>query len=779
MRILDRYILKEMVGPTALGFGFYTFIILMTRLFDFAEMIIKRSLPVTTVIRLLAWSLPNIVVLTIPMSLLVGILIAVGRLSADSEIIAMRSSGISTRAIYRPVFYFTFAIFVMNFVVMNLVVPRGNHAFQGLRSEIVTSAIETGIRPRVFFSEYENLVLYVNDIDSQTGQWKGVFISDSSDPENQRIILAASGQLSTRGPGRQVWVDLQQAQTHVSSVRKPARYDLNKNAAQRFLIPDKYESGKPQSMGKSFREYGLLELIEFVRSPRGRDPIDLRVAQVEIHKKFAIPFACLAFGLVGLPLGITNRGGGKSSGFSLSIAIILVYYIFINNGEDLAQSGKIPPALGMWAPNLLISGFGIYLMARSGSEKAARPPLASALLGRVRTLLRRRKPERPAGREELVPIEQPSPLSSRLDIAFPNILDRYVIREFLKVLLLVMMATTVLFLIVDYTEIAGDIGKNSIPFDIVLAYYRYFALQLFSWTLPVSILVATLVTFGLLSKNNEITALKANGVSLYRVAVPIVGIALVASLISYFLLDFVLPYSNQRHRELRDQIKGKARPSAFSVQQRQWRFGEGRSLFNFLSYTRARKELSQVQVFELDQTGFRLIRRVFAERARFDGTGWVFEKGWIRSFGADGVVSFSPFPRPIRLQYRERPEDFEGEVRSPEQMTYLELRRYIASLRSSGYAADELAVELYKKTSWPFICVVMALIALPFAFRIGKRGALYGIGIALFLAFVYWTVFGIFTKFGEVGNLPAMLSAWSANILFAIAALYLFLRVET
>ena len=112
-------------------------------------------------------------------------------------------------------------------------------------------------------------------------------------------------------------------------------------------------------------------------------------------------------------------------------------------------------------------------------------------------------------------------------------------------------------------------------------------------------------------------------------------------------------------------------------------------------------------------------------------------------------------------------------------VTFAQLRRYIASIRSSGYAAEELTVKLYAKTSWPAISLVMALIALPFAFRIGKRGALYGFGIALVLGIVYWIVFAIFTKFGEVGNLPAVLSAWSANILFAIAAVYLFLHVDT
>src|SRR5438876_6642168 len=185
MKILTRYILKEMFGPTVLGFSFYTFIILMRQLFDFAGMIIKRSLPAGTVGELLLLSLPHIIVLTVPMSLLFGILIAIGRLSSDSEIIAMRALVISTRAIYRPVFIFSFAVFLLNLYLMQVVLPRGNTKFQALRAEIYTSSVEKDLRPRVFYDEFENLMLYVNDVDPRTGLWKGVFVADSRPDETQ------------------------------------------------------------------------------------------------------------------------------------------------------------------------------------------------------------------------------------------------------------------------------------------------------------------------------------------------------------------------------------------------------------------------------------------------------------------------------------------------------------------------------------------------------------------------------------------------------------------
>ena len=815
MKILTRYILKEMVGPTLLGFGFYTFIILMRQLFDFAGMIIKRSLPASTVLQLLWLSLPNIIVLTIPMSLLFGILIAIGRLSADSEIISMRALGISTRTIYRPVFLFSFVAFLLNFYLMNILLPKGNSRLQALKAEIYTASIEKELRPRVFYDEYANVMIYVNDIDARTGRWKGVFVADSRGDESQnattpaqtiqaaareetpfigqrssqKIIVAESGSLSIL-PSKQVWLNLYKADNHLWDPRRPDRYDWTTNNFQRMRLPDR-SGAETTNMTyiRSFREMNLRELFVQARVAQTamertqRNPrVDLRenynLAHVEIHKKFAIPCACLVFGVLGLPLGITNRRGGKSSGFSLSVVIILVYYIMLNNGEQLAATGRVQPWIAMWTPNLILLAIGIYLLGRANRVTGA-PRTGGGLVGTMLTGVRALISRKRAARVEITASEIDEPeVLRRLDITFPNIMDRYILREFLKILALVLISVAVLAIVVDYTQISGDVQANRIAFHTLFAYYRFMLFQIVNWTLPISVLVATLITFGLFSKSNEVTAFKSGGISLYRIAMPVVSIAVAMSVFSYLTADYVLPYSNQRVDELRKKIKGQRTVSARD-QQKLWFLGKGRYIINFLAYDRNAKQLSQVQVFEFHPTQFRLVRRVYAESARWDGQGWVFERGWIRSFGDNRTVIYSEIMQPLRLFYRERPEDFATEIKAPEQMTFAQLRRYIETIRKSGYAAEDLSVKLYEKTSWPFISVVMALIALPFAFRTGKRGALYGVGIALVVGIVYWMVFAIFTKFGEVGNLPAPLAAWSANVLFAIAAVYLFLGVET
>ncbi|HEX3581489.1 MAG TPA: LPS export ABC transporter permease LptG [Thermoanaerobaculia bacterium] len=807
MKILTRYILKETFGPTMLGLLFYTSIILMRQLFDLAGMIIRQSLSLGTVMHLLGLSMPHIIVLTIPMSLLFGILIAVGRLSADSEIIAMRALGISTRTIYLPVFLFSFAIFLLNLYLMNTWLPRANAELSRMKLEIATSGAQKEIRPRVFYDDFENVIVYVNDVDSRTGEWRGVFVADTRTEDNsakygttpagiaaaasqehpnaaagaigqrsgQRISVAQRGAIVVVKPQQQLWLNLYKASTHVWDPRRPDRYDVNSNDLQRIFLGDKYQNDSKRYV-LSLREMDLAQLwTQQKLLARTTDRETYNLVWVEIYKKFSIPFACIAFGVLGLPLGITNRRGGKSSGFSLSIAIILFYYVTINNGEALAAAGKITPFVGMWAANIVLLVIGIYLLIRANRDAGARRREGS-IFSRAKNAIVRALTRRG---ETVTEHDEPQILS-RLDITFPNIIDRYVLREFLKILALVVISTAAMIMIIDYTEIANDIRANHIPLHVVLAYYRFLLFQVLNWTLPISVLVSTLVTFGMLSKNNEVTAIKSGGVSLYRVAMPIIAIAVVISVLAYLLLDFVLPYSNQRVDSIHNRIKrGKEAATAAAMQQKLWFAGKGRYLINFLAYDHTTKELTQVQVFELHPTEFRLVRRVYAQSARWNGHAWVFTNGWVRSFLDNGESTYAPIVTPLELYYKETPDDFETELRTPDQMTYAELSRYIDTIRRSGYSAEQLTVKLYTKTSWPVLSLVMALIALPFAFKIGKRGALYGVGIALILGITYWMVFAIFTKFGEVGNLPPLLSAWSANILFSIAAIYMFLNVET
>jgi LPS export ABC transporter permease LptF/LPS export ABC transporter permease LptG len=789
---LDRYILTEILGPLGIGFLVYTFILLIRFLFQSAEMIIRRGLPFSVVGELLVLTLPNIVVLTLPMSLLFGILIAVGRMSSDSELIAMRSCGISLLTLYRPILLLSAFFTVVNTLLMVYALPWGNHSLQQLRLKIATQSVSQQVQPRVFYEEWPGKVVYVFEVPPGEDRWKGVFLAESipTSGDNQ-VTIADWGEVRVDPAGEQVILRLYNAIRHKVDLNAPDRYEVSRHKRLDLVLEDQFttEQKAKISVSKSIRELTLDELEDLWEDPTASDE-QRNLALVEIHKKFSIPMACMVFGLFALPLGINNRRGGKASGFALSIAVIVVYYILLSNGEEAARFGKLPPWLGMWSPNILLAVGGVFLLARRNRDK-------SLLLSRVDRWIREdvwggllflRGLRREARRERLQRKEQrsrPAPrqprmvfLLPRLRLAFPNILDRYVVRLFSLVFLLVTLSGVSLFIVFDLSETVDEILKNKVPNGVVLSYYKYISLQMFYDIAPIVVLVTTLMTFSLLARTNEVTAAKALGLSLYRLALPAVMAALLVTLFSGYLESSVLPASNEKVAQLKDRIRGRETARTYRRADRQWLFGQGRYIYNYIHYDDRRQSLQRLQVFDFDER-HRMTRRLFAQEARYIGEAWVFTDGWARSFDDVELTDYTRFQEPKIVRYPETPDYFASEIRPPEQMRYGELKEYIQELQESGQAVPELKVQLHSKIAFPVISLVMALVALPFAFRLGRQGALYGIGVSVVLGMVFLGIYAFFSTLGEAGALPPAVAVWSPGAVFSIISVYLFLGVKT
>lgn len=796
---LDRYIVSEILGPLGLGFLVYTFILLIRFLFTSAEMIIRRGLPASVVGELLLLTLPNIVVLTLPMSLLFGILIAVGRLSSDSELIAMRAVGISLLALYRPILLLSAFCTVVNTLLMVYALPWGNHALQQLRLEILTQSISQQVQPRVFYEEWEGKVVYVFEVPEGEKRWHGVFLAESvpSGQDNQ-VTIADWGEVLVDSTGEKVVLRLYNAIRHKVDLNAPDRYEVSRHRRLDLILEDQFTSEQKAkiSVSKGIRELTLSELRQLSEDPTATQE-QRNLASVEIHKKFAIPMACMVFGLFALPLGINNRRGGKASGFALSILVIIVFYIMLSNGEEWARYGRVPGWLAMWAPNLLLATLGFFLLVRRNRDK-------SLLLSRIDRWIREdvwrgivrlqgfhrdRRREKIREREERRErrLARGAESASRADlvlrlphprIVFPNILDRYVVSMFSMVFGLVVLSGVSLFIIFDLSETIDEILKNKPPSGVVLRYYEYLSLQMFYDIAPIVVLVTTLMTFSLLASKNEITAAKALGVSLYRLALPALVAALLVSVFCGYLESEVLPASNEKVAKLKDRIRGSETVRTYRRADRQWLFGQGRYIYNYLHYDPEQQALQRLQVFDFD-AGHRLSRRLFTEKAQFIGDAWVFSNGWSRSYQGVEVTDYQRFETPKIVRYPETPAYFDSEIRPPEQMRYGELKEYIDELRDSGQPVPELQVELYNKVAFPVVSLIMALVALPFAFRLGRQGTLYGIGLSVVLGMVFLAIFVFFTKMGEVGALPPAVAVWSPGTVFAIFSAYLFLGVRT
>jgi LPS export ABC transporter permease LptG/LPS export ABC transporter permease LptF len=826
LRRLDRYLVSETLGPLVIGFLVYTFVVLAQFLLQSAEMIVRRGVPAPLVGKMILLSLPNIVVITIPMAFLFAILVAVGRLSADSELVAMRSSGVSLLSLYRPILLLSLALTAGNTYLMMTLLPAGNHALQRLRIDIITQSINKQIEPRVFYDEWEGFMLYVWEAPAQAEEWHGVLLAERRPGEDTQVTVAERGHVEVDESGERVSLKLTNAVTHRVDLEDPGKYHIVKNDSFERLVEERFTSEQRAKVKayKGLREKTIEELQRDLADPEFPEQL-ANLARVEIHKKFSLPAACLVFGLIALPLGFSaRRGASKSSSFAVSIVIILFYWVMISNGEEAARVGRISPWLSMWLPNIVLGLFGTFLLWRRNADKSLRLQrldswlqrrVASALDRRRARRLERARPRQAAGAAGAPPAGGSSPdathgassptatrgpssttsLSAphrvqprdqrfvlrlpRLQFPTPSLLDRYIGTLFTRIALLVLASMVAVFIIADFTEIADDILNNDVPGDVVFRYYRYMSMQIVYELAPVVVLVTTLVTFGLLSRTNEIIACQATGTSLYRLSIPAILCAAVLAVGCFYLQAEVLPSTNRKVARIQDQIKGREEPRVYRRGDRQWLYGQGRYVYHFQSYDPDNKMLARLQVLEFDDD-IAIVRRLYAADARYQEDGrWRFSRGWMRRFEDDEVVAYEAFEEPVVSRFPETPDYFESDLKPPEQMNYSELKDYIRDLETSGQPVPEMRTQLYAKVSYPFAAVVMALVALPFAFRLGRKGALYGLGISIVLGMVFMAVYHFFTTLGETGALPPLLSVWTPSIAFSFLSIYLFLGVRT
>lgn len=786
---LERYIFRETLVPVGLGFLIYTFILLMQVLFNAAEMIIRRGVPAAQIGEFILLTLPNVVVLTIPMALPFGILVAVGRLSSDSELIAMRASGLSLKRLYLPILALSIFLTLLTGFLSIYVMPRTNHAFARLRLDILARSLAKQVEPRVFYEEFEGLMLYVFDFDSLRDKWRGVFLTDDLPQNKNRVAVAERGDIRIDKDGKNLLLNLENVVFHHVDFSKPLEYTTESSREWNEAIANDLSSGQfsKSSISKGLREQTLPQLRASLRNPNLHPQIR-NLTRVEIHKKFSIPAACLAFGLIALPLGITKLRGARATGFAVSVGLIVAYWIMIKTGEETAATGHTSPWLAMWLPNLVLSGLGLYFLYRKNRDLDLLP----AFLGRLVPF----KFSHKSKISESATQETDSSLSTRAanssnvrrqevilkiprwSLRFPNLLDRYIFASFTSILAMVMLSCVAIYVVADLTDKADEFLRSDLPTSLIIDFYKYQLFQMSYDVSPIAVLVTTLVTFGLMAQRNEVVAAKALGVSLYRLAVPVLIAACGVMAFSVYLEATILPAANEKVERIKDRLRGEP-TRTYRRADRQWLFGQGKYIYNYLRYDSDSKTLYRLQVFEFDDK-HRLVRRLFTNSAQYKGDSWVFNGGWVRSFDNGIAEEYEPFDGPRVANFPETPAYFEADVKPARAMTFHELRKYLKELADSGQPrSPELEVRLHEKVALPVVSLVMALVALPFAFRLGKRGALYGVSIGIVLGFIYYAIFVFFSTLGTTDVLPPSVAVWSSNVLFAVFSIYLFLGVKT
>jgi LPS export ABC transporter permease LptF/LPS export ABC transporter permease LptG len=773
MRILDRYIVREVFRHAILGLVVFTFVLFFPKLVRLMELFVRHSGSGTQILKLFLCIFPSIFIFTVPMAILIGVLLGLGRMSADSEIIALTALGIGRLRILLPVGVLA-AIGAAITMSMSLwLAPLALRNLRAIEADLITSQISFQVQPRVFDERFPRMVLYVNDVAASGTQWHGVFLAEAGGENGSRLTLAENAIVIAEPKLGKLELHLQGGTTHEFSRSDPDRYSVTAFGQSDWPI-EVSGLGAAQPRQLSNAERSVRELLSDT-GPGWRE------ARVELHGRFAFPVACFVFALVAVPLGAQPRRGGRAAGSLLAVILIATYYLLFVMGAGLARQGKVSPAEGIWFGNAVLAVLGLVLLPRMeqfrGESRWLRP--FGYLKTWIRLLRRRQARARSAAvraaNGDRVQAESSEPSNG----SFPRVLDLYILRRFFYYFAVLMGTFVFLFETFTFFELLDDIARHRVPFLVVVDYFRYFAPYLLYQLAPLGALVAVLVTLGTMSKNNEIVAIKASGISLYCIAIPLLlaGLALAAAMV--VLDDTYLPYANQRQDALHNQIKGRP-PQTYTHPQR-WIFGENSKVYNYDLFDPKQNLFGGLNVVELDPANFQMRRRVFASRARWSESQktWVLEGGWVREFSGGTIVGFRPFTVSYLSELTEPPSYFNREVLPAFQLSWRDLRTYIEGLHRAGFDVSALTVQWHKKIAYPLIAPVSMLLAIPFAFLVGARGALGGVALGVGIGIVYWAMAALLEAMGGIGQLPPLLAGWAPDIVFFFLGLYFFFKMPT
>lgn len=357
-----------------------------------------------------------------------------------------------------------------------------------------------------------------------------------------------------------------------------------------------------------------------------------------------------------------------------------------------------------------------------------------------------------------------------------SILDKYVSREFLRIFFMMIVSFIAVFLIVDFFGRIRMFLSNGATLVQMAKYFFYSLPQVIAQVIPVGVLLSSLLTFGMLSRNLEITAMKANGVSLYRTAVPVFVLAFFISLFSFFFNEIVVPYSNQQVKYVRD-VEVQKQKRVGSFKQNQIWYKSKNAIYNFGFYDYERNMIQGITINYLDQN-FSLEKRIDAREAKWTGSGWTLSNVMVTTF-ASGMPSISKSDS-LPVDIPETPADFTSVQKKADEMGYLELRDYIKKIRSEGYDASLYVTDLHGKIAFIVINLILVVLGISFSLQTERSGGIaasFGAGIVF--GFSYWIVFAFGLSLGRSGTLPPFLAAWTANILFTAASVFMIFKVRT
>lgn len=853
--ILYRYIIRELILPFLYTLAIIIFIFMMQLAVQLLQKILYKGLGIGIIIELFLVNTAWMVVLAVPMAVLVTTLMSFGRMSADSEILAIKASGQNLFYLITPVFVASLVLTLSLIFFHNLILPDANHRSASLMSDISRKKPAALIEPNILIKDFENYSIIVNEVTTSTGELRGVKIFSDIPGEEPSTTIADSGTIQLTKDEKYLQLTLFNGETHSTSKENPEEYYVAKFKKHMIFIPN--VDSRLQRTERSYRgdrEKSVQVLLKDIKTFEERKNISIqtyndelesamtasftfdslshtihtvsgleidsissfkqwqeamkknhhtverklnryhqlvnrtfhqkkmqerKISQylVEVHKKFSVSFACIIFILIGVPLGIMAKRGGMAVGVTYSIFFFVLFWIFLIGGENLADRMIVPPSIAMWSCNIIVGIFGIILTLRMVRESTFIN--YEPLIKIWHKVTAKKKPSKPRRR-----------VFSNSIIRFPaiilnktvGILPSYLIRSFLSKAIAVFISLVIIFIVVDYI---GNLKlfEAAVFSDIVL-YYWYYLTWFIGIIAPIGILLASMFAMGAMAKHSELTAIKAAGISVRRLTLPMLFLGLCLSVVTFYFGERFLPQANDNRKQLQEDFRagrraarGLSRSTLFRGLKRNFYFfGNKNTAYRFEEFRVEPQQTRRVRREKFAEN--KIIERVEAENLVYNGDRkWSFLNGHIKSFKniSFNMTSFDTLTDSI---LKATPEEMVARIKSIDAMSYWELKDLLEKAKMRGEKTSIYQADLQFKIALPFVNFIVILLGLSITARSRRRGGAVSFGIGLGLVFTFWILSQFILALGKNETLPPEVAAWAGNAIFFIIGLVLYQRAS-
>lgn len=724
------------------------------------------------------WSLiPGIVVITLPVSLLLGTIITCSRLSTDGEMTAMQSLGIGKVKIALPFLCVGIAGAILTSYLLAQTAPRALKKLKGLRTKVLVQEANAQVTAGRFITRFPNSLLYVRDIDQKTGEWVGVFLlRQAPDDDVSRLITAEKGQLRiTGGEDNQklaLEVELQKVVSIESKIANDSQSSMPVSAASASeKLSIKFtEQGGNEDSANTVGPLSEMTLGEVTRQITTAPSVkERRQANVEWHRRLAFPFACVTLTLLTFIVALQGRRlASKPRTTVVVLFLAMFFYLVLVAGQNLAVSGAVPVWLGVWFSNLLFGGYVVYAFA---SNKSA---FRFSLLSKFAPA----KPAAAVASTGTTTATQPAKFSFPALNPF-SLVNYLLVSEVFKYYLIAVSALVMTSLVFTLFDLIPAMSKTGATIGYALTYLGYLSPQFIYQVSPFALLVGILTGCSVLARSNQLVILSGAGLSRLRTVVPLMMAVVGIGFFLWFLSDFMLPHTNREQDFRYNRIKGRQMEQTTIAFGKKWVFGKNDTIY---SYQRVENDNSLINASAYFLTpATHLVEKTmhFNQATQSTPLTWTAIGGWSETIKPDLTVSrisLTETPQPIRI------EDgigiFKRTVNESSKMDSEELKSYISQLKSVGASITAAQLDLKRRLSFPFSCLTLAVLAIPFALtnRGRKFSPLLSVAISVGIGLIFWLLMSLFEAAGQQDNLPEDLAVWGPQILFLAIGLYLNFR---